>query len=123
MLFAVVGILGASLATLRGVAPVVASGLLYRQLIWSAAGLAVMWLVSRLRLDVLERLAPFAYAAGVVALIAVLIAGEVRGGTRGWFALGPLTFQPSEFGRLGTILMAAAWLGSPRLTDNLEFAV
>ena len=36
--------------------------------------------------------------------------GDVRSGTRAWFAVGPFTFQPSEFARLGTILMVASWL-------------
>lgn len=110
LLLAVVGVLGASLATLRSVAPVVGGGLFVRQLLWGAAGLVVMWLFARVRLDVFERLAPFVYGAGLVALVAVLFLGQVRGGTRGWFAVGPFTIQPSEFARLGTIFMAAAWL-------------
>jgi rod shape determining protein RodA len=48
---------------------------------------------------------------GLVALVAVLVLGEVRSGTRGWFAVGPITLQPSEFARVTTMLMAAAWLG------------
>ena len=40
-------------------------------------------------------------------LIAVLLWGEVRGGTRGWFAIGSLTMQPSEFARLGVALLVA----------------
>jgi rod shape determining protein RodA len=110
LLLAVIGILGASLATLRSVAPVIGSGLVVRQLLWGVAGLVLMWVVSAVRLDVLERLAPVAYVLGLGALIAVLFLGEVRGGSRAWFALGPFTFQPSEFARLGTILVVAAWL-------------
>jgi len=52
-----------------------------------------------------------AYGLGLAALVAVLLFGEIRSGTRGWFALGPLTLQPSEFARVTTILMVAAWLG------------
>ena len=110
LLLAVIGILGASLATLRSVAPVIGSGLVLRQLMWGAAGLVVMWIVSAVRIDVLDRLAPVAYALGLIGLVAVLFVGDVRSGTRGWFAVGPFTFQPSEFARLGTILVVAAWL-------------
>jgi rod shape determining protein RodA len=73
-------------------------------------GLVVLWLMSLVRLDIYERLAPVLYSLGLVALIVVLLVGESRGGNRAWIAIGPVTIQPSEFARLATILMAAAWL-------------
>jgi rod shape determining protein RodA len=79
-------------------------------MLWGAAGLFVLWLVSLLRLDVLERFAPVLYGIGLVALVAVLFFGVTRGGNRAWIALGPVTVQPSEFARLATILILAAWL-------------
>lgn len=109
--FAVICLLAASAATLHALGPALGHGLLVRQLVWGAAGLGVMWLLSRVRLDAWERVGPVAYGLSLVALIAVLKLGQVRSGTRGWFALGPLTVQPSEFARLGTILMVATWLG------------
>jgi rod shape determining protein RodA len=56
-------------------------------------------------------MAPWVYGAAIAALVAVLLVGEVRGGTRGWFAVGPFTLQPSEFARLATVVMLAAILG------------
>ncbi len=110
ILLAVVGILGASLSTLHTVSRLVGSNLLLRQTIWGAAGLLVLLLISRIRLDHLQRLAPALYVIGLLSLIAVLVFGVARGGNRAWIAIGPLTIQPSEFARLSTILMAAAWL-------------
>ncbi len=72
----------------------------------------MLWLLSRVRIDVYERLAPLLYGAGLVSLLVVLGVGVVRGGNRAWIAIGPLTIQPSEFARLATILMAAAWLAN-----------
>jgi rod shape determining protein RodA len=89
---------------------VVGSNLLLRQLVWGMIGLVVLWLMSLVRLDIYERLAPVLYSLGLVALIVVLLVGESRGGNRAWIAIGPVTIQPSEFARLATILMAAAWL-------------
>jgi rod shape determining protein RodA len=111
MILAVVGILGASLVTQNAVAGVVGSQLLARQLLWACGGMATLLALSRIRLDFYARLAPIAYVISLTALVAVLIFGEIRGGTRGWFAVGPLTIQPSEFARVATILMVAAWLG------------
>jgi len=110
LILAVVGILGASLTTLHPVSRVVGSNLLLRQLAWGVIGLLILWLMSLVRLDIYERLAPVIFAVGLVALMAVLLVGEARGGNRAWIAIGPVTIQPSEFARLTTILGAAAWL-------------
>ena len=109
---AVVAILGASLPTLHSVSRVVGTNLLLRQLAWGAAGLAILWLLAGIRLDLYERLAPLAYAAGVLALVLVLLFGVARGGNRAWLAIGPFSGQPSEFARVGTVLMVGAWLAN-----------
>ncbi len=110
LILAVVGIIGASLTTLHTISRVVGTNLLLRQAIWGAIGLFVLLLLSLVRLDIYERLAPAVYAMALVALVLVLVAGEARGGNRAWIAVGSVTIQPSEFARLATILMGAAWL-------------
>jgi len=114
LILAVIGILGASLTTLHTVSRVIGTNLLLRQLVWGVAGLITLWLLSRVRLDVFERLAPLLYGVGLIALVAVLLFGVARGGNRAWIAIGPLTIQPSEFVRLAVILMVAAWLADRR---------
>jgi rod shape determining protein RodA len=114
LILAVIGILGASLTTLHTVSRVIDTNLLLRQLVWGVAGLITLWLLSRVRLDVFERLAPLLYGVGLIALVAVLLFGVARGGNRAWIAIGPLTIQPSEFVRLAVILMVAAWLADRR---------
>ena len=111
MILAILALLGSSFATLYATSSVTGEGLLYRQMIWGLAGLAMLWLFSRPHPSVLDRVAPVVYLISLSVLMLVLIFGEVRSGTRGWFALGPLTLQPSEFARLGVILMVASWLG------------
>jgi rod shape determining protein RodA len=98
---------------------VVGQQLVMRQLLWGAAGVVIILALSRIHLTVFERAAPLLYGLSLAALAAVLIWGEVRSGTRGWFALGPLTLQPSEFARLGVGIMVATWLShrsAPRLS-------
>jgi len=119
LILAVIGILGASLTTLHTVSRVIGTNLLLRQLVWGVAGLITLWLLSRVRLDVFERLAPLLYGVGLIALVAVLLFGVARGGNRAWIAIGPLTIQPSEFVRLAVILMVAAWLADRR-GDHLK---
>jgi len=114
LILAVIGIMGASLTTLHTVSRVIGTNLLLRQLLWGMIGLGTLWLLSRVRLDVFERLAPLLYGVGLIALVAVLVFGVARGGNRAWIAIGPLTIQPSEFVRLAVILMVAAWLANRR---------
>jgi rod shape determining protein RodA len=114
LILAVIGIMGASLTTLHTVSRVIGTNLLLRQLLWGMVGLGTLWLLSRVRLDVFERLAPLLYGVGLIALVAVLVFGVARGGNRAWIAIGPLTIQPSEFVRLAVILMIAAWLADRR---------
>ena len=111
LILAVAGIIGASLVTQNAVSGVVGTQLLARQLLWACAGMLTLLALSRFRLDLYARFAPMIYVVGLAALVGVLFWGEMRSGTRGWFALGPLTIQPSEFARVATILMVATWLG------------
>ncbi len=50
------------------------------------------------------------YFASLFFLVAVLIAGKTIFGAKAWFGIGGFGFQPSEFAKLGTILMLASWL-------------
>jgi rod shape determining protein RodA len=111
LILAVAGIIGASLVTQNAVSGVLGTQLLARQLLWACAGMLTLLALSRFRLDLYARFAPIVYVGGLAALVGVLFWGDMRSGTRGWFALGPLTIQPSEFARVATILMVATWLG------------
>lgn len=116
LLLAIAGIIGASLATLHAVVPVLGWQPLLRQLVWGAAGVVLVWALAHVRPSRYATNASTVYVACLIALIAVLFVGDIRGGARAWFALGPITVQPSEFARLGTILLLAAWLGRRRVS-------
>ena len=47
------------------------------------------------------------YAASVVLLIAVLVAGDTGGGAQRWIAIGSFTFQPSELSKMAVVLLLA----------------
>ena len=38
-------------------------------------------------------------------LVLVLIIGSTINGAQGWIRLGPLSFQPAELAKIGTIMM------------------
>ncbi|SDF40840.1 Cell division protein FtsI/penicillin-binding protein 2 [Blastococcus fimeti] len=85
-----------------------------RQSLIAAGGvlaLAVFW---RVRVRYLGVLAWAAYGGAVLLLVGVLAVGLSANGATRWFAIGPLTFQPSELAKLGLLLVLAAVLGSGR---------
>ena len=79
-----------------------------RQLIFALAGVAVMYLCSRIPMIVYRRLAPLAMAAALACLVLVLVAGTVVNGSRRWINLGFTTFQPSEIVKIAIILYFSA---------------
>ena len=60
----------------------------------------------------LRRAAPFAFAVAVLGLVAVRIPGigVAANGAARWIAIGSFSLQPSEFAKLGTLLMVCAVL-------------
>jgi len=80
------------------------------------AGLVLMLLVSRVRLDWLERWASLMLPLCVLALLMVLAPGigAERGGARRWISLGGFSLQPSEFVKLGVVLYLARWISRHR---------
>lgn len=81
-----------------------------RQLAWAAIGLAAMLVTLAFDYHRLLAWAPFAYAAGLAALVLVLFVGHEAGGAVGWFRIGSVGLQPSEFAKLATALFLARYL-------------
>ncbi len=87
-----------------------------KHLVSVGMGVVVMLLVSRVRLDLLERWAAVMLPLCVLALLLVLTPGigVERGGARRWIALGGFSLQPSEFVKLGVVLFLARWISRHR---------
>ena len=85
------------------------------QLMWTAIGVVVMFVVMRIDYHRLRLLAVPAVVGSVVLLVLVLVPGfgvDVRGATR-WIRVGPFSFQPSEVAKLALILFTADILSRP----------
>ncbi|GAB3315231.1 hypothetical protein GCM10027451_30890 [Geodermatophilus aquaeductus] len=85
-----------------------------RQGLVAAAGVVALAVCWRFRTRYLRVLGWVAYGAAVVFLLGVLTMGLSANGATRWFAIGPLTFQPSELAKLGLLLVLATVLGSGR---------
>lgn len=79
-------------------------------------GLALFFLGLHLPYRRVRQMAVLLLAVAVLLLILVLIPGVGRklGGSRSWFTIGAISFQPAEFVKLAVILYLAAWFESRR---------
>ncbi len=72
-----------------------------------AFAFVVMWVAAQIPPQLLMRLAPPLYIAGVLLLIAVALFGDIRNGARRWLNLGVTSIQPSEIMKIAMPLMLA----------------
>lgn len=86
-----------------------ASGNFQKQLISAFIALFIFFVIYFLPQQTIKIFAIPAYAASIFLLVVVLFAGKTVFGSKSWLSMGPLGFQPSEFAKLGTILMLAYW--------------
>ncbi|MCZ3622287.1 FtsW/RodA/SpoVE family cell cycle protein [Lactobacillus mulieris] len=81
------------------------------QAVWYILSIAIVIVIMQFDADQLFKIAPYAYALGIILLILVLIfydrSSFVNNGAKSWFKLGSLTFQPSEVMKPAFILMLA----------------
>jgi rod shape determining protein RodA len=103
---------GIGLAAVRSASAEAGGVYFQRQLVWSALGFLVMVVAFVFPYHRLLALAPPLYAAGLVALVAVLLVGHQAGGSVGWFRIGSIGLQPSEFAKLTTAFLLARYLAS-----------
>jgi rod shape determining protein RodA len=88
---------------------------LFKQLINIAVGLVLMWVVTLIDYRQLRTWAPAVYGVALLGLLAVLAVGIPINGSKSWINLpGGNQVEPSEFGKLAIILMAAALLSRIR---------
>jgi len=85
----------------------VGSHYLIRQLAWGTLGVMSCVVVASLDYSILRKLAWPAYVVAVLLLVAVLVLGEPIKGARRWLEFGGFRLQPSEFSKLGLILLLA----------------
>lgn len=90
------------------------STIIIKQFIFGAAGLAVLYIASQVPPKFWRTWALHIFVVSLVATLLVFIPGlGVRsGGAWRWIEIGPISFQPGEFLKLGFVIYFAAWLAS-----------
>ena len=101
---------------------------------WSCrSGKQAVWIGTAFLLDILilfvisprlwEVISTPAYLLVIVLLVAVIFLGVEVKGSRSWFALGPVRFQPAEISKITTSLLLAMVMSKPsfRLHNSRDF--
>ncbi|MCK4548367.1 MAG: rod shape-determining protein RodA [Candidatus Eisenbacteria sp.] len=89
------------------------SVLVRRQILWVGMGLSALLVAQLIPFKTYDVLAYFAYTAGILALVFVLLApGE--GGPHRWISSGPFRFQPSEIAKLLVVFALARYLAGKK---------
>lgn len=86
-------------------------------------GLAAMLVAARGSARQMRVVGRVVYAAAIVLLIGVALAGNHANGAQRWLALGSVVFQPSELAKLGVLLVLADVLASPRRRHRFVIAL
>ncbi|WP_419812939.1 rod shape-determining protein RodA [Bacterioplanoides sp.] len=100
-------------------------GMIKRQAIHYGIGFVALFVAAQIPPRIYQRLAPWAYTAGLVALIGVLVAGVGAKGAQRWLELPGLPrFQPSELVKLALPLTVAWYMAKrpvpPKFIDLIK---
>ena len=79
----------------------------WRQVIFAATGVALLFIMSAVDYRLLSGLARVLYVVSLLLLIAVLVFGTTVRGTRGWFGFGGFGVQPVELVKLFLVIYLA----------------
>lgn len=93
----------------------------YAQTVNIGVALSVLWLITNVSPQNLERVARPLYVLGLVLLVGVALFGHISHGARRWLDIGPMHIQPSEIMRLAVPMMIAWYFasreGKPNTSD------
>ena len=130
LVLAVIGMLSIYVAASHDTSTTSVGHVLLMQFIWYLIGTVAVILIMQFDAEQLWKLAPIAYGIGISLLLLVLVFYSrsyfIRTGARSWFALGSLTFQPSEVMKPAFIMMLARVISGhnneyPEHTNNSDW--
>jgi rod shape determining protein RodA len=83
-----------------------------RQIIWAGTGFVLLFLIAFLDYERFKRSALYIYGFLILLLVITLLFGEVVNGARSWLGILNFGIQPSEFAKISTVLLLAAYYSS-----------
>ena len=80
------------------------SSIVGKQVIFFFLSIVVFIFILFTRNKFFDNSASIVYFLSIILLLGLFVFGVERGGARSWYALGPISFQPSELAKFGTAL-------------------
>ncbi len=108
-----------SIYSAESILPDYYSSLHIKQLIWYLVGFIIFTFLILFKNEKILRHSKLIYITSIILLIVVLIVGQKVNNTRGWITLGSLSFQPSEFAKVGLILYISKLLNDFRFEKDI----
>lgn len=105
-LLSLIGLVMVYSASLRFANPEV---FIVKQFTALALGLVALFILATLNYQIFLEYPKSLFFLSISLLVLVLLVGTSYRGTRAWFALGPVAFQPSEIAKLITIILLGIW--------------
>ena len=96
------------------------------QLLFAIVGVFLMLFISKINTEKYYKNATKIFVVCIILLVLVLIPGigSVRNGSRSWFGIGSFGIQPSEFAKLGLIILTSKYLSkSNKFIKNIKKGV
>ena len=90
-----------------------------KQVLWLVLGFLILFLASKIPINIYKKATPYLYIVTLFLLILVLVVGFVGNGAKRWISIGPITIQPSEIAKI-TIIMMLAYYFSKYENEALE---
>ncbi|MCC8085127.1 MAG: FtsW/RodA/SpoVE family cell cycle protein [Clostridium sp.] len=84
----------------------------------AAVGFVAMIIISKMDYQIFARFSVLAYLMSYILMIAVSFVGREVNGKRRWLAIGPLSFQPTEFVKIALIVMLVAMITTMGIKIN-----
>ncbi|BDQ02197.1 rod shape-determining protein RodA [Ignavibacterium sp.] len=95
-----------------------AAGNFEKQLLFTVLGYIGFFITYALPTNTIKFISIPTYLLSLLFLVVVLVIGKKVSGAKSWLGLGSFGFQPSEFAKIGTILLLANFL--TRLNNNID---
>ena len=86
------------------------SSIVGKQIIFFFLSLVAFIFILFTRNKFFDNSASIVYFLSIILLLGLFVFGVERGGARSWYALGPISFQPSELAKFGTALFLSKFL-------------
>ena len=86
------------------------SSIVGKQVIFFFLSLVLFIFILFTRNKFFDNSASIVYFLSIILLLGLFVFGVERGGARSWYALGPISFQPSELAKFGTALFLSKFL-------------